>query len=259
MLEICYGSAVEGSLKVAGLRNTANLNFDLSLGDISMPITEGDCPQRQLFFQVLTDEGRCGPEKAEKIWQKSLSVLRKLNLPAGEGKPMRIWVDETPMAACGLLFTANLLWDSTAPLMVVRCPKTEIRPDRVVIEYRGWGEMAPRRLPGFAQTAVPLDRAERQALAHRWQTLMAENSPLRAVERGEVVSVSTDYYDDRLRREFPQTTCTVAELIGSAIGKQNICTGDWFLAQRVRAFLSTGELNMVEENKGRFYSSVISR
>lgn len=67
------------------------------------------------------------------------------------------------------------------------------------------------------------------------------------------------YYDDLIKREFPENSCKVGFLIGRALGKQNILTGDVFIAKRVQHFLMSGELIMLQQSKDGFYSSTISK
>lgn len=65
-------------------------------------------------------------------------------------------------------------------------------------------------------------------------------------------------YDSLIKREFPESSCKVAFLIGSALGKQNILTSDVFIAKRVQHFLNTGELVLLQQSKDGFYSSTIA-
>lgn len=59
---------------------------------------------------------------------------------------------------------------------------------------------------------------------------------LRVVENGIVCSADINYYDSLIKREFPESSCKVAFLIGSALGKQNILTSDVFIANEGAAF-----------------------
>ena len=81
---------------------------------------------------------------------------------------------------------------------------------------------------------------------------------LRVVENGIVCSADINYYDSLIKREFPESSCKVAFLIGSALGKQNILTSDVFIAKRVQHFLNTGELVLLQQSKDGFYSSTIA-
>ena len=88
----------------------------------------------------------------------------------------------------------------------------------------------------------------------------AENAPLRVVEQGQVVSAGLDYYDARIRAAFPERACQVADLIGRALGRQKIPTGDAFIAGRVRHFIESGELILTEQRPGAgFYGAAVTR
>ena len=97
------------------------------------------------------------------------------------------------------------------------------------------------------------------ALAGRWQALQAENAPLRVVEQGRVVSAGLDYYDDLIRQAIPDEPCQTAQIIGTALGKQKVPTGDQFIAKRLLHFIDAGELAVVQPGAEGFYSTVVQR
>lgn len=93
----------------------------------------------------------------------------------------------------------------------------------------------------------------------RWQALQAENAPLRVVEQGRVVSAGLDYYDDLIRQAIPDEPCQTAQIIGTALGKQKVPTGDQFIAKRLLHFIDAGELAVVQPGAEGFYSTVVQR
>ena len=128
------------------------------------------------------------------------------------------------------------------------------------MEYRGWGEVEYQRLGTFLDRERVLPADEVAQLAERWRRLKAENAPLRVVEQGQVVSAGLDYYDEKIRAEFPAASCRVADLIGRALGRQKIPTGDAFIAGRVRHFIESGELVLTEQRPGAgFYGAAVTR
>lgn len=49
----------------------------------------------------------------------------------------------------------------------------------------------------------------------------------------------------------------IAYIIGSALGKQKILTGDVFIANRIKAFIQSGELRILSNEKNGFYETVV--
>lgn len=97
------------------------------------------------------------------------------------------------------------------------------------------------------------------AMAHRWEVLRQENAPLRAVVNGRVRSVGEDFYDEMIRRHLPEGQTKIANIIGEVLGREKPGIGDVWLAERIRQMLSTGELRMLQEDRERFYRSVVER
>jgi hypothetical protein len=81
---------------------------------------------------------------------------------------------------------------------------------------------------------------------------------LRVVENGSVINADISYYDNLIRKEFPKDTCKIAHIIGSALGKQGILTGDVFIAKRIQHFIDNGELVVLGKTDDGFYSTVVA-
>ena len=79
------------------------------------------------------------------------------------------------------------------------------------------------------------------------------------VENGAVVSAAGTYYDDKIRAVFPEQSCKIAEIIGLALGRQQLLTGDLFVARRIQHFLDTGELAVGRRTRRRFYDTTVCR
>lgn len=239
----------------------AGISFGLSEGDIHSPICPGECPRKEYIRSVFSF-GRYGgegdtEEAVEDFWRGSVSDLQKVR----SGPPkVRIWLDHTPDAQCGLLFAADLLKDSGTEIHVVELPPGAMREDGGnILRYRGWGEVEPQLYGTFLERERVLSGREKNDLAHRWQLLREENAPLRVVEDGAVISVGENYYDDRIRKEFPGAPCKVGRVIAGALTRQGILTGDVFVAKRVQEFIRSGELRVVSGWDGGFYDMVVSR
>ena len=240
--------------------DVVGLSFGLSEGDIRAPIAAGDCPRRAYLWEQFSFD-RYGEREDlgasfRKFWDGALADLRKL-----EGCPqaVRVWLDDTPDARCGLLFLAERLAPADSDVHVVELPKRVAQGAHEAVEYRGWGEVEPQLFGTFLDRERALTGAELDSLAGRWRRLQEENAPLRVVRDGAIVSADIDYYDDRIRSCFPEAPCKVAQIIGEALGRQKILTGDVFVAQRVRHFLETGELVVVGSGETDFYRTTVAR
>ena len=236
------------------------LSLGLSEGDIRAPLRADVCPRkdclRQMFALDRYGEGDL-LDGVDALWDACMADLQKLDPPPAA---VRVWLDDLPDSRCGLLFLADLLEEKGTAFHVVELPAKITGADGVTVEYRGWGEVEYQRLGTFLDRERVLPADEVAQLAERWRRLKAENAPLRVVEQGQVVSAGLDYYDEKIRAEFPAASCRVADLIGRALGRQKIPTGDAFIAGRVRHFIESGELVLTEQRSGAgFYGAAVTR
>ena len=260
MLEVCFDDSAKGLLRYAGLRNAAGVSLNLAEGDLAAPLAEHDCPRRTILAEWLTfdryNEQEDLAAEVEDYWRSCLADLEKVRTAPG---PLRLWVDQTPHTQCGLRFVADLLQGREVEVRLVLLPSQVQRADGCIVAYRGWGEVEPKDIPGFLRREVVLGCDELARLAAQWQQLRAENAPLRVVEDGAVVSAGLDYYDDLIRREYPEDRCTIAHLIGRVLGQQGVLMRDLFLYRRIRALMDRGELVAISDGNGRAYAAVVRK
>lgn len=238
--------------------DVASISFLLSEGNIRAPIVMESCTRKDFLLSVFSYNRHNAPEDIEPsfnhFWSNCIEDLKKIK---SSPEKIRIWLDHTPDAQCGLLFIADLLKDCATEIHVVELPEYRNREDACTIAYRGWGEVEPRLFSTFLNRERTLSKDEVQDLCHQWQKLKEENAPLRAVENGVVISADESYYDPLIRKEFPKEPCKIAFIIGSALSKQNMLTGDVFVAKRMEHFIQNGELIVLGNTGDGFYSTIV--
>ena len=120
----------------------------------------------------------------------------------------------------------------------------ETRPDGCIVQYNGWGEVEPYHLGRMASLGKKLPTNYLRSLANRCRELQQENSPLRAVINGKLVSVSETLYDTFILRELDTLDDEFREsvLVGQVLGKNQLGIGDGWIALRVEQFIKEGLL-----------------
>lgn len=239
--------------------NVLGISFALSQGDIKAPVVINDCPRKEYIYSQFSfdryNEKENIKQDFENFWEKCIDDLEKLKTHPDE---IRIWLDKTPDAQCGLLFVADLLKNSETKIHIVDLPEKLERGDDCCVEYRGWGDVEPELFGSFLNRERILSKDEIIRLSQQWNNLKEKNAPLRVFKDGVVISTDESYYDNLIRQEFPENSCKVGYLIGSALGRHNIFTGDVFIAKRIQYFIKAGELTVIDDANGSFYDSVIS-
>ena len=252
----------EGLLRNAVTKEVFERTFVLfpcaDTGDLrGYPFGEG---RRALFRQhFYTDRWTDEPEaEAEDSffyeWERYLAAHGRFLALAKAGEPVRIWYGRAPWALCGFLCAVHALEGLPCPVSAAELPAHAAGdPSRPLV---GWGQLRPEEVPRYLHE-VPLSPARRGELAGRWEALVEENAPLRAVVNGQAVSVGEDYYDSILDTLMGEKPFKVSHLV---IDFLHACpqVGDFIPAWRLKEKLRRGELAVVTREE-RFYDSVLKR
>ncbi len=81
-----------------------------------------------------------------------------------------------------------------------------------------------------------------------WEALRIENSPLRAVVNGQLMSVSDDIYDVLILNRF-EVSKLESRAIGEIIGIYQQKLSDYLLADRIQKLIEKDALTVLEDNE----------
>ena len=225
-----------------------NLPLALSIGNIS---ENGIGAEREKALSLLMGTF---PDVAAQVMDELLNTARKsydmLLKQVQNGEAIRVWVSREPDAMCGLYWLMEQLRPiGLEPLDVtlVELPEWEERPDGTIVRYTGWGEVEPYRFGAMVRLGKKLPINALRGLASRWRELQQENSTLRAVLNGKLVSVPVSLYDTFILRELEkqEDEFNESQLVGQVLGKYQLGIGDAWIALRIEQFIKEGLLNPI--------------
>lgn len=121
-----------------------------------------------------------------------------------------------------------------------------------------WRELSPGDWAAYLSLEREIPKNVRKAIAMEWSQLREENAPLRAAINGRLHSVGEDFYDPFIRAHIPNGTFRVAQLIGEVLGRCQLGIGDCWIAKRIQAMESRGELITVTKSDS-FYRNEMRR
>jgi len=239
-------SGWENAVPLEGNRkDIVNLPLALSVGSIS---EAGIGLERESALSLLLS---ILPDMASEIAAELLNTSREnfatLLEKAQNGEPIRVWVGREPDDVCGLYWLMEQLRPigfENLDVTIVELPMWETRPDGCVVQYNGWGEVEPYHLGRMALLGKKLPTNYLRSLANRWRELQQENSHLRAIINGKLVSVPETLYDTFILRELDTQDDEFKEgmLVGQVLGKHQLGIGDGWIALRVEQFIKDGLL-----------------
>ncbi len=153
--------------------------------------------------------------KAFRGWfDESLEDTQKVMDLLKSGEDLRIWTGNMPHLECGLAHLCYSARNSSSKLYTVKCP------DNKPIDKYGnthWVNINPDYCRRYEELIKELSVDERDRYCKIWQSLTKENSNLRILKDGKIISVPDDYFDAMIRAEIDKGYKTHTELLDNCM------------------------------------------
>lgn len=220
----------------------------LSMGDISEdypgPLREASLEPLALAY---TEDGR---QKAQRLNELSRTTFDRILSRIRGGEDARIWYSSQPDEICGfiwLLSQLSRLDDARGTLYCIKLPDHKIHNNRSFQHTVGWGEISPGQWHRYLTLQECVPSLLCQSCFILWKNLQKENSPLRAVVNGNLLSVPVDFYDEFIRREISAQPASFSEgrLIAQVIKKYSLGISDLLIASRIDEMIAQNELKVI--------------
>lgn len=188
----------------------------------------------------------------QEIVSKAKEDMKTVEERAASGESLRIWYSNKPDEMCGLYWFMDHLdqWKvHDGQVFVVKLPEWEANEEGEIIQKSCWGEVAPREWYRYITLQKPVLPGFIQSCATCWKELQRENSLLRAVVNGQLVSVSEKFYDDFILREIAAegNEFNEAKIIGQVLAKYRLGIADFWVALRIEEMIRAGMFEVVSD------------
>jgi len=188
----------------------------------------------------------------QEIVSKAKEDMKTVEERAASGESLRIWYSNKPDEMCGLYWFMDHLdqWKvHDGQVFVVKLPEWEANEEGEIIQKSCWGEVAPGEWYRYITLQKPVLPGFIQSCATCWKELQRENSLLRAVVNGQLVSVSEKFYDDFILREIAAegNEFNEAKIIGQVLAKYRLGIADFCVALRIEEMIRAGMFEVVSD------------
>jgi hypothetical protein len=263
MLEVCFGDAEKGCIKVA--QQELNLLGDESNGVVSFcaldvfDIKEGIDSEIRMkqMFETFSYEDE-DEEEFYSFLKRDINDFNQLLERAKDGEHIRIWYSDVPSSMCGFHFVMSNLEDIECKVTAIKLPKFIVNKNGELEESLAWGAIHPEMFGDFISLEREISRAEIKYMADIWHVLEQENARLRVLINGSLVSAPVDFYDYYIRAEVPDGDFVMGRIIGEVLGKYNFGIGDSWVWKRIEKMIREGKIELVQSNERR-YSSIFRK
>ncbi len=130
------------------------------------------------------------------------------------GEELRVWLGNMPHAECGLAHLCFAARNSNSKIYTVKCPD-EKQFDKYGNTH--WANINRDQCPQYEALIKELSADERNEYSELWQRLIEENSNLRIVKDGKVISVPDDHFDAMIKVEMDKGYKTHTELLDNCM------------------------------------------
>ena len=229
------------------------LGFMLDIGDIREAV---DSPYRKdLIYSMYAQEqwGKDNEMDAElrQAGDYYVNERNRLEKYLEDGEAVRVWYSDAPYSRCGFYSLCELLLNYENDVRIVKLPEYRVQTNAIV-SRQNWGEVAAEEFAGFLPQEKKLAKEELRMYSYLWNGLREENSPLRVVVNGKLISVREDFYDFLIWGSLTEKPIKEARLLGNILGHYQISVGDWWYAKRIEHFIEQGKIKVTTDSENKY-------
>ncbi len=229
------------------------LGLMMDIGNIREPV---ESPYRRELICSMYDQDQWAQDKEIKGELKGagdqyVEEWHRLKRFLDAGEAVRVWYCDAPYSRCGFYGLSQLLERYENEISVVKLPEYVVR-GKTIVSCHSWSEVSAEEFAGFLSYEKPLSKEEIRMFSMLWGILVEENSPLRAVISGRVLSVPEDFYDFLIWRWLGDVPVREGRVIGDILGHAQLGVGDWWYARRIEHYIERGKILVVEDSENKY-------
>ncbi len=209
---------------------------------------------------ILKDEGTSFSAMRSAFWQQVIGndknpaevndMERLLDLSNEMFKDESIqawfWMAPTPADICAYFWMLKYLSKHPGRLYIVNIANLPFLDENGKVFYpKSLSEIQPKEIVKARRLARHVTPAEVEVDTDDWKRIVDENAGIRTHEGGKKLTSRTEtYYDDQLISFCSQQFQKASRIVGQAITKFGIPTGDIYLGWRLRKLAEEGRLQL---------------
>lgn len=213
----------------------------LSVGPLQKPEDQKFSEMRRSFWQeVAVHEKNVAVDDLERLLDISLALSKD------DTSVVWLWMAPLPADVCTYLWALKYLGRYPGRFLVINIAGLPFLDENGKVHYpKSIADIRPKELVKARRLARPVTASELEVDGEEWRKLMNENAAIRTHEGGKRLSSKHEnYYDNQLVSFCSNQFQKASKVIGQAMSKNNIPTGDYYLGWRLRKMAETGRLQI---------------
>ena len=244
---------VTGDLAAASLKEAIAMNAEmegeivvvkdvLSVGPLQKEEGQKFSELRTAFWQqvVVSEKNPVGVDDLERLLQTGNELSKN------ESDKVWAWVAPWPADMCTYHWMLQYLGKYIGRLYVINIAGLPFLDENGKVFFpRSIAEIQPKELVKARRLARLITPAELEVDGDEWKKLVKENAGIRILEGGKrLLSKNEDHYDNQLISFASQQFQKASKIVGQALSKFNIPTGDVYLGWRLRKMVEADRLQL---------------
>lgn len=259
MINISFSGSLTGSLKMADyyakqenseIQNLKENLFslwclDMDLGDISELVLGN---KRRNSFVGLNGDGDFSYR--QKRFDGVVKDIEKIEKMVKDGHEVRIWYSEQAKELCAFCWMLSLLdfWGvENKKILYVKLPQSILFDNGEYETFSNSGMFDSEHLTKLVFGQRYLTESFKEYHIRQWNKAQEENSRMRIVLNGQIVSVNEDFYDSIILSQIGKMDETFKEITAIANSLAETWTSIDFIAWRIDKMIESGLFEIVEE------------
>lgn len=209
---------------------------------------------------LLKEEGQKFSELRSAFWQQAVineknpiqvDDLERLiqtgnELAKNEDAKIWLWIAPWPADICMYHWALKYLGKYSSRLYVINIAGLPfLDADGKVFFPRSIGDILSKELIKARRLARLITAGELEVDTDEWQKVVETNAGIRTLEGGKrLISRTEDFYDNQLISFASHQYQKASRIVGQALSKFNIPTGDLYLGWRLRKMAEAGKLEL---------------
>ncbi|MES2701993.1 MAG: DUF3658 domain-containing protein [Bacteroidota bacterium] len=214
----------------------------LSIGPLQKEEGQKFSELRSAFWQqvAVNDKNPIQVDDMERLLEVSAALAKN------EDAKVWVWMAPWPADVATYHWTIKYLGKYPGRFFVVNIAGLPfLDPNGKLFYPKSLGEIAPKELVKARRLARPVTPAEVETDGEEWRKLTVDNAGIRTHEGGKrLTSRSEDHFDSQLTSFCSHQFQKGSKIVGQALMKFNIPTGDLYLGWRLRKLAEAGKLQL---------------
>ena len=214
----------------------------LSVGPLQKEEGQSFSEMRSAFWQEVVTNDK-NPIQVDDL-ERLLEIGNELS--KNEDAKIWLWIAPWPADVCTYHWALQYLGKYIGRLYVINIAGLPFLDENGKVFFpKSIGEIQPREVVKARRLARLVTPAEIEVDGEEWRKLVIENAGIRIHEGGKrLISKSAGHYDNQLISFASQQYQKASKIVGQALSKFNIPTGDLYLGWRLRQLAAVDKLNL---------------